>query len=45
MIEIVALYDIDSLLSILVYTSTILVYFTWLNKVIRVPWVCLIVGG
>jgi hypothetical protein len=40
MIEIVTLCDPDSLLSIVIYTSTVLVYFTWLDKVIRVPCVC-----
>jgi hypothetical protein len=43
MIEIVALCDPDSLLSLVIYTSTILVYLTWLNKVIRIPSVCPIV--
>jgi hypothetical protein len=37
MIKIVALCDPDSLLSHVIYTSTILVYLTWLDKVIRVP--------
>jgi hypothetical protein len=36
MIKIVGLCDPDSLLSLVIYTSTILVYFTWLNKAIRV---------
>jgi hypothetical protein len=40
MIEIVALCDPDSLLSLVIYTSTILVYLTWLKKVIRVPFPC-----
>jgi hypothetical protein len=43
MIEIVALCDHDSLSSLVIYTSTILVYLTWLDKVIRVPYVCPIV--
>jgi hypothetical protein len=43
MTKIVAVYDPDSLLSLVIYTSTILVYFTWLNEAIRVACVCLIV--
>jgi hypothetical protein len=43
MIEIVALCDPGSLLSLVIYTSVILVYLTWPNKVIRVPCVCPIV--
>jgi hypothetical protein len=35
-----ALYDLDSLLSFVTYTSTILVYFTWLNEAIRIACVC-----
>jgi hypothetical protein len=45
MIEIVALCDPDSLLSLVIYTSIILVYFTWLNKAIRVACVCPIILG
>jgi hypothetical protein len=43
MTNIVTLYDHDSLLSLVIYTSAILVYFTWLNEAIRVACVCLIV--
>jgi hypothetical protein len=43
MIKIVTLCDPDSLLSLVIYTSTIFVYFTWLNKAIRVAYVFLIV--
>jgi hypothetical protein len=43
MIKIVALCDPDSLLSLVIYTSTIFVYFTLLNKAIRVAYVFLIV--
>jgi galactose mutarotase-like enzyme len=44
-LKIVALCDLNSLLSLVIYTSTILVYFTWLNKASRVAGVCLIVWG
>jgi hypothetical protein len=40
MIEIVALCGPDSLLSLVIYTSIILVYLTWLKKVIGVPFPC-----
>jgi hypothetical protein len=37
MIEIVALCDPDSLPCLVIYTSKILMYFTWLNEIIRIP--------
>jgi hypothetical protein len=43
MIKTVALCDPDSLLSLVIYTSTILVYLTWLDEAIRVACVCPIV--
>jgi hypothetical protein len=43
MIKIVALCNPDSLLSLVIYTSTIIVYLTWFDKVIRVTCVCPIV--
>jgi hypothetical protein len=45
MITIMALCDPDSSSSLVIYASTILVYLTWLDKVIRVPCVCPIVLG
>jgi hypothetical protein len=45
MMEIMALCDPDSLLRLVIYTSTILVYLTWLKKITRIcfPCVCPIV--
>jgi hypothetical protein len=38
--KIVALCGPDGPLSLVIYTSTILVYFNWLNRAIRVDCVC-----
>jgi hypothetical protein len=43
--KIVALCGPDGPLSLVIYTSTILVYFNWLNRAIRVDCVCPILWG